>query len=122
MGLAAGFAAWICGFGPVSRTGLLCAEAGANVGAGAMAVTGAEWSSVVITLRAGGRETIYASAETAGRVEDLAQIAREGEVGPAHGRGTPPTTSGSRASAVLLTPKAPSAPLSANTSAARTAT
>src|SRR3954467_5725392 len=45
VGLAAGFAAWICGFGPVSRTGLLCAEAGAKVGAGAMAVTGALSSS-----------------------------------------------------------------------------
>jgi len=41
VGLAAGFAAWTWGFAPVSRVGLLCAEAGANVGAGAMAVTGA---------------------------------------------------------------------------------
>ena len=45
VGLAAGFAAWTCGFTPVSRAGLLSAEAGANVGAGAMAVTGALSSS-----------------------------------------------------------------------------
>ena len=33
---------------------------------------------MAITLQAGGRETIYASAEVAARVEDLAQMVGEG--------------------------------------------
>ena len=52
-GLKCGISRGLCSLDlrlrPVSRTGLLCAEAGANVGAGAMAVTGALSSSLPST-------------------------------------------------------------------------
>jgi len=49
-GLAGGFAAWTCGFTTFSRAGFVCAEAGANVGAGAATVTGAASSSCPSTM------------------------------------------------------------------------